>query len=158
MVDYIKFDTLDDSIGFKLARTYFALRHKLNNNLKASNLDDITLEQMGILKSLLEKDGVFQRELADNQIKHKANVTRMLDILEKKEMIIRQSDSFDRRKFRIFLTDKGREHVKNVLPVMSRNLSDVFANFSEQEIINLKSSLDKLYAQITVDEHHDAES
>lgn len=156
MVDYLKFDQLDDSIGFKLARTYLALRHVLNNNLKASNLDYITVEQTGILKRLVEKDGLFQREIADNQIKHKANITRMLDILEKKDMIVRQADSFDRRKFRVYITDKGREHVSMVLPVMFSTLSHVLANFTEQEVLSFKSSLDKIYEQITIDDNEDS--
>lgn len=152
MVDYLKFDTLDDSIGFKFARTYLAMRHVLNLNLKELNLHHITVEQTGILKRLVEKDGLFQRELADNQIKHKANITRMLDILEKKEMIIRKADSFDRRKFRIFITDQGRAHVGKVMPAMFDTLSYVFKDFTEEEIMTLKSSLDRIYDHIAVDD------
>jgi DNA-binding MarR family transcriptional regulator len=85
---------------------------------------DLTLEQMHLLKNLPLKSGITQKALGSIINKAPANLTRMLDRLETKTLIIRKPDPGDRRAYLIFLTDKGMDLTKQV--------HDTFQTFSSQ--------------------------
>ena len=50
-----------------------------------------------------------QVELAEMTFKDKPNVTRMLEVLERKQLIFRQPDENDRRAYKVFLTEVGQQ-------------------------------------------------
>ncbi|MEW5822267.1 MAG: MarR family transcriptional regulator [Cyanobacteriota bacterium] len=145
MKESLKFDRVEDSLGFKIAVTHLGMKQLLSNKLKENGLDFITPEQMAILLKLYEIDGLYQKELADNLTKHKPNITRMVDILEEKKLIIRQADGSDRRKYRLHITNKGIKAVEDIRPLLFNLLSKVFYNFDDQEIEKFKTYLDRLF-------------
>jgi len=65
---------------------------------------------------LWKKDGINQQELADLTLRDKAAITFLIDNLCKRELVIRQEDSSDRRSKLIYLTGKGRLLGKKVEP------------------------------------------
>jgi MarR family transcriptional regulator, transcriptional regulator for hemolysin len=103
--------SLDDLIGFSTAQMGRNLIRYLSFYLKPY---DVTPEQWTVLKKLTEMDGISQKELAHKAKKDQATLTRILDILERKELIRKQMNKEDRRSFSIYSTDKG-EALKQVL-------------------------------------------
>jgi DNA-binding MarR family transcriptional regulator len=100
--------SLDDLINHLIYRTARLLRLKFQRDMKAVGLD-MTQEQYFILFKLWQKDGLYQAELADGLLGDAPNITRILDVMEKKKMISRRPDAEDRRRFRIFVAEKGHE-------------------------------------------------
>ena len=114
-------------LGYVISRTAIQLKTAFQRELKAKGFD-ITPEHWAILFTVNENDGLYQKQLADKLIKDKPNVTRMLDLLEKRELITRKNDGNDRRIIKIFLTDKGREHMQEVIPLakkLTAKLTDI---------------------------------
>ena len=104
----INAQSLNDIINYLIYRIARLLRYKFQQDMQAVGLD-MTQEQYFILFKLWQKDGLYQVELADGLLGDAPNITRILDVMQKKNMIVRRPDPKDRRKFRIFLAEKGRE-------------------------------------------------
>jgi len=71
-------------------------------------------------------------------------VTRMLDRLEKKELIARSPDPNDRRSLLIEVTDKGRDVIDRAVPLAVNAREELVSALSEDEIQQLKQILRKI--------------
>lgn len=85
---------------------------------------DLTVEQMHLLKNMSVDAGLTQKTLGGIVSKTPANLTRILDRLETKALILRRPDVCDRRAYLVFLTDKGMALVKDV--------DEMFQSFSDR--------------------------
>jgi DNA-binding MarR family transcriptional regulator len=85
---------------------------------------DVTVEQMHLLKNMSVDAGITQKALGGIVNKTPANLTRILDRLETKALILRRPDASDRRVYLVFLTDKGMALVKDV--------HETFQSFSDR--------------------------
>ncbi len=111
---------LDRSAGYLINMTALLLKRELNSALKNNNID-VTTEQWAILNRLNEKSGLTQKEVAKLTFKDNANITRIVDKLEKKDLVIRQTDANDRRTWKISITKKGKE-VRDVIEPLAINI------------------------------------
>ena len=102
----IHVELLEDMINYQIYRIARLLRYKFQIDMRIAGLD-MTQEQYFILFKLWQKDGQSQTELADDLFEDNSNITGILDVMEKKGFITRQSDPKDRRKYRIFLAERG---------------------------------------------------
>ncbi len=123
----------EEYIGFLINRTAWRLRMHFQHFMK-DNGCDITPEQGFILDRLWQKEGVYQTQLANATYKDKANVTRLVDALVKKGLVIRQMDAEDRRRFRIYLTDEGKALKATLLPLLVSEHEKILANISEEDL------------------------
>ena len=71
-------------------------------------------------------------------------VTRMLDRLEKKELITRSPDPSDRRSLLIAVTDKGREVIDRAMPLAVNAQKELVSALTDDEIQQLKQILRKI--------------
>jgi len=94
---------------------------------------------------LHKEDGLYQKQIADFLFKDKPTVTRILDILEKKNLIIRISDEKDRRKFKIYLTQDGKDTVAQLIPIAKEIQFKIRENIQQEEFEILKTILNKIY-------------
>lgn len=75
---------------------------------------------------------------------HSASMTRMLDRLERKGLIVRIRDEHDRRQVRLALTDKGVA-LGSVLPTMEvAAMNELTASITSEELLRLESLLEKI--------------
>ena len=96
---------------------------------------DLTVEQMHLLKNMSVDAGVTQKTLGGMVGKTPANLTRILDRLEAKSLILRRSDVSDRRAYLVFLTDKGMALVKDV--------DETFQSFSDRVVRGLSVEMQR---------------
>jgi len=101
----------------------------------------ITREQWIVMKLLWEKNGVSQQDLADELMKNKASITSLIENMEKKELIFRKTNSFDKRSKMVFLTDRGKEIRQNIDEHFHK-ITQEFVN--EIETSNLNQTKDVL--------------
>ena len=90
--------------GFIIERTAKRMKQSFKKILKEKNAG-ITVDQWVILQELKKEDGLSQFEIASRTFKDAPTVTRIIDLLCKKQLLRRLPDTTDRRKFNIFLTD-----------------------------------------------------
>lgn len=74
----------------------------------------LTLEQFQLLKHMNPKEGMTQRQLGELVDKSPANITRILDRLERKNLIERRSSDIDRRSSLVILSGSGHSLVSEV--------------------------------------------
>lgn len=95
-----------DSIGFQLGVIY----RKVSNRLAAKLKDyDLTPEQWSVMCCICFKEGMNQKEIAERTVKDQPTVTRILNVLHRKGLIMRSSDHADKRAYLIYPTEKGRQ-------------------------------------------------
>lgn len=94
---------------------------------------DLTLEQFHLLKQMSSELGMSQRELGELANKTPANMTRILDRLELKNLVIRKGIKEDRRATHVFLTSKGDALVHEVFATFESFSSQLEEGISDQD-------------------------
>jgi DNA-binding MarR family transcriptional regulator len=102
----------------------------------------VTNEQWIILSVLWDKEGTNQQELSNLSDRDKTSITRLIDSLEKNNIVVRVPDKSDRRNKMIYLTKKGRDLEQGLgqvaLNVMENALSGLTDEHIETSMITLK--------------------
>jgi DNA-binding MarR family transcriptional regulator len=104
----------------------------------------LTVEQMHLLKSMSLETGMTQKMLGSMVSKTPANLTRILCRLEMKELIVRRTESGDRRENLVFLTGKGRDLVNDVHETFQRFSARMLSGISEDMQRQVRSCLEKM--------------
>jgi DNA-binding MarR family transcriptional regulator len=142
-MDNQKFIT-EECMSYLIGRTLQSVKNLIFREFKVNNFN-ITPEQWAVMSYLHKEDGLYQKQIADFLFKDKPTVTRILDILEKRNLIIRISDEKDRRKFKIYLTQYGKDTVAQLVPIAKEVQLKIKENISREEIETLKTILNKIY-------------
>lgn len=130
---------LFNTLGFLTINTAFRAKQDLNSVFQFNGMDN-TVDQFVILSVLLMKDGIVQKSLSEQCYKSDSNLTRILNVMEGKELIRRQKGN-DARSRRIFLTDKGKLLYEKLVPLAELYNKKLFEGFSDEEIINYRELL-----------------
>lgn len=140
-------ESLNDIINYLIYRIARLMRYKFQHDMQAVNLD-MTQEQYFILFKLWQKDGQYQAELADGLLGDAPNITRILDVMQKKNFITRKPDPNDRRKYRIYVADKGRkiQRLYNTHAPESR-MAD-YKSLNDQDLTELRRILKTIEGNI----------
>ena len=109
---------------------------------------DLTLEQFQTLKDLSQTSGMTQRQLCQAINKNPANMTRILDRLEAKLLIIRQQDPADRRAYLIYLTDSGYAKRDEVMEVFEEFAAGVHAGLTGDMKRTARKALEIMAANV----------
>ncbi len=87
----------------------------------------VSSAQYNVLVLLKEnKEGLSQVEISRQMVVSRANITSIIDKLEKKGLVKRFSDPDDRRLFNIRLTKEGRQLIKEVEKAYFANVDNIF--------------------------------
>lgn len=100
-----------ESIGRLVYKTSLNLR---NFAEKMLNPHDLTVEQLHLLKSAFSDPHLNQNQLCLQLGKNPANISRILDRLEKKKWITRKPNPSDRRSSLVCITDEGKKVIDEV--------------------------------------------
>ena len=111
--------------------------------LKKSNTG-LTPEQFLLMDILWNQGKMSQQKLADNMHKDKNSITKLVDALETKGLIMRQRDADDRRSNIVVPTPKG-EAMKEETKEKAINMMDaILDGISEEELRSFLDTLSKL--------------
>lgn len=128
---------------YTVCMTSYAMKDGLRKEF-LKNGYDITIDNFAILTRLWQQDNLVQQQLCELTCKNKSNLTRILDTMEKKDMIKRTSNPIDRRSFTISLTDYSIS-LKNSITKIAQEYSDkIFDKISETDIEDLNIIFSKI--------------
>lgn len=120
--------------GEPLGRQIYLTAQEIKNYAeKILNPHGLTLEQFQLLKHMQPQTGMSQRQLGELADKSPANITRILDRLERKNLIVRRSSDTDRRASLVFLSGQGNALVKEVFSTFETFSTELTAGISPQE-------------------------
>lgn len=128
----------------KLAgRTSRAIAKRIHRNWRAVG-SDITIEQWSIMVQLWAKDGQSQQELSDCTDRDKPCITRLIDTMEKHNLVVRVPDKIDRRVKLIYLTHKSREFQKTLTEQVLKSLDEALEGIDDDELAVCRKVLKKV--------------
>lgn len=137
----------EDKYNLLAGRVPMLVNRFLSQQLNANNIP-LTREQWSILAVLWNKDGASQQMIADATYRDKPSITRLVDRLEKEDLVERRNDPNDRRLNLIFLTKKGKAIKKEVMGVVNDTLEKATENLTEEEIKIIKGGFEKIYQNV----------
>ncbi len=105
---------------------------------------DITVDQCLVLLILNKDAEISQNELANLVFKDNASITRMIELMVKKEYLNRTIHKRDRRKFNLQITEKGKKTLELINPIVLLNRETALNGLSLEEIDFLDKTLNKV--------------
>lgn len=110
---------------------------------------DITIDQWMVLKALYNEDPMTHKDLAEKTGKDQPTLTRIVDIIIKKELVERIEHPHDRRCLLVQLTHKGREKIKMLSPEIAKIRMKAWENLSEEDFRNFTRILNTIYNNLS---------
>ena len=138
-------DNITDVIFYTIEKTIKSYRKFAQKRIDQANID-ITIDQWLVLNCLSRNENISQNKLAEIIFKDVASVTRIIDLLVKKEYVIRSFHSSDRRRFNLTITDKGDTIIREASRIVNENRSAALENISAEEVKQADLILQKLIA------------
>ena len=127
------------NFDIKLIFAILLSRHFRQNSL------DITPEQWTVLIYLWEQDGVTQQELCNATYKDKPSMTRLIDNMEKQNLVVRISSKTDRRINLIHLTRIGKDLEEKSRFVANKTLKEALKGLTTEELKISQEVLRKVF-------------
>lgn len=107
---------------------------------KKYNLSKIELDIISFLFNNPSKDTLS--DIVEFRMLQKGNVSKAVDLLIEKDLLLKEIDIDDRRKIHLQLTENSRDITKDIEIVKRDYLKQIYRDFSDEEI-KLYSSLNK---------------
>lgn len=107
-------------------------------------VNDITVDQCLLLIMINQNSDYSQKEIAELIFKDNTSITRIIELMVKKEYLTRTINEVDRRKFNLEITEKGKKTIELLTPVIHRNRQIALEGLSENEIELLDKMLTKI--------------
>ena len=139
MDDYSKI--IDQSIGYLVGRLSRAIIKRLSKKFQDAGID-VSYEQWSILVHLYRQDGQTQQALARIAVKDKAAITRLLNGLEKKNIVLRIPDRNDKRSNLVYLTNKAKELKPHLVGFVKEMLEEAEQGI---EMIRCRTTINNIF-------------
>ena len=130
-----------DSMGYLLRRVYSIMHERVEAAFAAH---DLTLMQWIILIYL--RDGLA-RTASDiaREFRHDSGaLTRVIDRLERRDLVARRRSRQDRRVVELELTPAGHRMIESLLPAMVGQMNQALAPFDRGEIDQMRGLLQRM--------------
>lgn len=133
----------ETSIGPWLGRTVKLVDYHVQEAFDRVGID-LTKEQMIVLMTLRDQDGVNQNELASLTYRDKSSLARLLSKMENKNYISRSQSEEDKRNNQVFITSDGVAIFNRVKPVIQEIIDTMEYGISEKEKVQMISNLKRI--------------
>lgn len=105
---------------------------------------ELTKAQMILLKRLKEGNGIAQHDLAFLTNRDKASLARLLNTMEKKNLLARIPSENDHRINLIYITKHGEIILKKAWPIMQEIFEKIHRGISEAKITQIIEVIQKI--------------
>jgi len=133
--------------GFLLEKTARRLKQYFQQMLSKRGYK-ITVDQWVILQALYEKQEQSQLELAQATYKDAPTVTRIIDLLQKQDLVNRRADPEDRRRFKVELTAEGHQLIEELAPVLTEFRQTAWRDITVDQMNMLEQILNTVFTNL----------
>ncbi len=134
--------------SFITGKASTAIARRLQKKFNASGLS-ITIEQWSVLYHLWKEDGKSQQELCNRTFRDKPSITRLVDNLEKLNLVKRVSSKEDRRINMIYLTAEAYALQEQTMSLAEETLNEALQLVPPDQIEVCKAVLQVVYDNLT---------
>jgi DNA-binding MarR family transcriptional regulator len=139
--------SLDENIIYQIGETS-KLVHKRVTEIFSERGFNVTVEQFGVLAFLWYKEGVKQQDIADGLKRNKTTITRIIENMINRNLIVKVPDQLDKRNKLIYLTQKGKALQKEMVEasglVYYQTLNNITPKDIEKYLVILKQMMKNL--------------
>lgn len=133
--------------SFITGKASTAIARRLQKNFRENGVD-ITIEQWSILYHLWKEDGVSQQQLCESSFRDKPSITRLVDNLEKVNLVKRVASSDDRRINMIYLTPEAKQLQEKLMELANLTLNEALEGVTHGQIEIAKEVLQQVYENL----------
>jgi DNA-binding MarR family transcriptional regulator len=134
--------------SFITGKASTAIARRLQKKFNSAGVN-LTIEQWSVLYHLWKSDGMNQQELCNATFRDKPSITRLVDNLEKLDLVKRVSDGRDRRINKVFLTKNAEALEERSMALAEETLNDALAGVSQEQIEMCKEVLQRVYDNLS---------
>jgi len=131
------------TIFYTIEKAIKEYRRFAQRNLNQT-IGNITIDQALLIIFINNYPELSQNEIGELIFKDNASVTRMIELMTKKEYLKRSVNKKDRRKYNLSITNKGKKALIYSSSIISTNRKSALKGISDNEINQLKSTLTKI--------------
>lgn len=113
-------------------------------HVKKMSTYNLTVPQFQMLEVLKASGPMPLKRISEALLVTGANITYVVDILEKEELVVRVPSRKDRRVINAELTEKGIAKLEEIYPMYVENTNNISRVLTEEEQKQLTYLLDKL--------------
>lgn len=131
-------------IIYDIGRLYVLLDNYLYNRAyREFNINTAKFNVLMVVKHIGKNNGLSQAEIGNNLYVSAANITKLIDGLEKSGLVVREASSRDRRINLIKISEKGSKLLDQVWIKHTKALGAILETFSTSNKDKLKRLLEK---------------
>jgi DNA-binding MarR family transcriptional regulator len=130
--------------SFITGKASTAIARRLQKKFNAGGLN-LTIEQWSVLYHLWKEDGMSQQELCNATFRDKPSITRLVDNLEKLNMVKRVASESDRRINRIYLTKQAQRLQEQAMQMAEDTLNEALETVPVEKVEICKEVLQIVY-------------
>ncbi len=130
--------------SFITGKASTAIARRLQKKFNAAGLN-ITIEQWSVLYHLWKQEGISQQELCNATFRDKPSITRLVDNLEKANLVKRVASENDRRINLIFLTKQALKLQEETMAIADETLNEALITVPPDKIEVCKEVLQVVY-------------
>lgn len=128
---------------YSIEQAIKAYRKFCQNNIDKIPIN-ITVDQTLLLIFIKRNAKLSQKEMAELLFKDNASITRMIELMVKKELLKREINKTDRRRFHLIISDKGNKTLQLLEPTIQYNRTTALNGLTNDEITQLNNTLQKI--------------
>ena len=148
MVEKWEIKTDNEAIVYSIARLYVLLNQYLTDVYSKFGLNPAKFNLLMLIKHKGGEKGIPQIELGNQLYVSAANITKLIDYLEKKKWVMRINARGDRRVKLIKITLRGSKLLDKVWVKHMEALGNLLGEFSARDKVALKLYLEKFLSEI----------
>jgi len=130
--------------SFITGKASIAIARRLQKKFNTASLN-LTIEQWSVLYQLWKQDGSSQQELCQRTFRDKPSITRLVDNLEKGQLVKRVPSAADRRINLVYLTKQGLKLEEQAMELAEETLNEALSGISSEHINLCKEILQRVY-------------
>jgi DNA-binding MarR family transcriptional regulator len=130
--------------SFITGKASTAIARRLQKKFNAAGLN-ITIEQWSVLYHLWKQEGISQQELCNATFRDKPSITRLVDNLEKSNLVKRVASENDRRINLIYLTKQGQKLQEETMAMADETLNEALITVPTDRVDVCKEVLQVVY-------------
>ena len=148
----------NETVGYKIRLIHNQIQKRIEER-KRRNGDELTGMQRWILGFLMEHENeeIYQREIEAEFSVSRATASNMLQVMERRELILRIPTSHDARLKRLALTDRARKMVTQARQDVRDMETLLKKGFSQEEERQFLEYLDRVLGNLEEDVREEAE-
>lgn len=126
---------------YLLAASSEAASHQFHARVRELGL---RVPEWRVLACLYDQDGLMITQLARYSLMEQSRMTRIVDQMEKRGLVVRKSDEGDGRRVRVHLTEAGQKVSSDVVEEAREHERTLLSALQEVDAERIKPSLERL--------------